>query len=240
MLPSLVLLNSPGLSAYVQNSGIIALPHPSEGLPIEVYLNILARCSELGKELTELQFTEELIKALSLGLTDAKIDSGISVLYEMPIDDDGIIRMGIDADTGQAYRGKGTGFEQDILVYEEKSKGNTTIIPRVIAEVKKYGRVTTHDAIVYSYKAECIKRIYPFCRYGMILGGMKTIPGRVLRHGRAFDFILTLAYPFLPEETSEVSQIFLSELETSRLTGSVMKGAKKLRVFRRGIEAKGV
>jgi hypothetical protein len=191
----------------------------------------------LGKELTELQFTEELINALSPCLTDAKIDSGISVLYEMPIDDNGIIRIGVDRDTGQAYRGKGTGFEQDVLVYEEKSEGNTTIIPRVIAEVK-YGRVTTHDAIVYSYKAECIKRIYPFCRYGMILGGMKTIPGRVLRHGRAFDFILTLAYPFLPDQVSEIGVMFLSELETSRLTGAVMKGTKKLRLFRRGIEAR--
>lgn len=188
----------------------------------------------MGKGLTEQQFTEELIKILSPILVDAKIGSGISVLYEMPIDDDGVVRMGVDTDTGQAYRGKGTGFEQDILVYEEKSKGNTTIIPRVIAEVK-YGRVTTHDAIVYSYKAECIKRIYPFCRYGMILGGIKTIPGRVLRHGRAFDFILTLAYPFLSDQISETSIIFLSELETSRLTGAVMKGTRKLRLFRRGI-----
>lgn len=191
----------------------------------------------MGKELTELQFTEELIKVLSPVLTDAKISSGMSVLYEMPIDDDGVVRIGVDADTGQVYRGKGTGFEQDILVYEEKPKGNITIIPRVIAEVK-YGRATTHDAIVYSYKAECIKRIYPFCRYGMILGGMKTIPGRVLRHGRAFDFIVSLAYPFLLEETSEAREMFLSELQTSRLTGSVMKGTKKLRVFRKGIEAK--
>ncbi len=191
----------------------------------------------MGKELTELQFTEELIKVLSPVLADAKISSGMSVLYEMPIDDDGVVRIGVDADTGQVYRGKGTGFEQDILVYEEKPKGNITIIPRVIAEVK-YGRVTTHDAIVYSYKAECIKRIYPFCRYGMILGGMKTIPGRVLRHGRAFDFIVSLAYPFLLEEISEAREMFLSELQTSMLTGSVMKGTKKLRVFRKGIEAK--
>jgi hypothetical protein len=203
---------------------------------MEMYLYFKVRCLDLGKELTELQFTEELIKVLSPILIDAKIGSGISVLYEMPIDDDGVVRMGVDANTGQAYRGKGTGFEQDILVYEEKSKGNTTIIPRVIAEVK-YGRVTTHDAIVYSYKAECIKRIYPFCRYGMILGGIKTIPGRVLRHGRSFDFILTLTYPFLPVQILEIGAMFLSELETSRVMGAVMKGTKKLRVFRRGIEA---
>lgn len=141
--------------------------------------------------MTEKQFTAGLLAAVSPAITDAKVDSGVSVLYEMLIDD-GVVQMGVDTDTGLPIRGKGTGFEQDFLIYEEKTEGHTTIIPRVIAEVK-YGGVTTHDAIVYSYKAECIKRIYPFCRYGMILGGMKTIPGRVLRHGRNFDFICVVA-----------------------------------------------
>jgi hypothetical protein len=45
----------------------------------------------------------------------------------MPIDDDGIVRMGVDNDTGNAYRGKGTGFEQDVLIYEERTLGQTSI-----------------------------------------------------------------------------------------------------------------
>jgi hypothetical protein len=52
---------------------------------VAVSLYISARCSDLGKKLTELQFTEELIKTLKPFFTDAKIDSGKSVLYEMPI-----------------------------------------------------------------------------------------------------------------------------------------------------------
>jgi hypothetical protein len=182
--------------------------------------------------MTEKQFTAELLAAVSPAITDAKVDSGVSVLYEMPIDDDGVVQMGVDTDTGLPIRGKGTGFEQDFLIYEEKTEGHTTIIPKVIAEVK-YGGVTTHDAIVYSYKAECIKRIYPFCRYGMILGGMKTIPRRVLRHGRNFDFICVVAYPFLSDQIGEASRLLLEELSTSRITGSIMSGKKKLQVFQR-------
>jgi hypothetical protein len=71
----------------------------------------------------------------------------------------------------------------------------------------KYGRVTTHDAIVYSYKAECIKRVYPFCRYGMVIGDTKNIPGRVLRHGRQFDFVLAISYPLMPGQIDQLCSV---------------------------------
>ncbi len=51
----------------------------------------------------------------------------------MPIDDDGIVQMGVDRNSGEVIRGKGMGFEQDILIFEEKTVGETTVIPRVIA-----------------------------------------------------------------------------------------------------------
>lgn len=186
--------------------------------------------------MTEAKFTEELVGRLSASIADAVVESHVSVLYEIPIDDDGVVRMGVDKDTGEPIRGRGTGFEQDILVYEKKIEGHTTIIPRVIIEVK-YGRVTTHDAIVYSYKAECIKRVYPFCRYGMIIGQAKNIPGRVLRHGRQFDFVLALRYPLIPAQVSQICSIAASELQASRLLGSVLKGKMKIQAIRRELTA---
>ncbi len=186
--------------------------------------------------MTEAEFTEELVGCLAAHISDAVVGSRVSVLHEMPIDDDGVIRMGVDADTGEPIRGRGTGFEQDSLVYEQKTEGNTTIIPRVIIEVK-YGRVTTHDAIVYSYKAECIKRVYPFCRYGMVIGDAKNIPGRVLQHGRQFDFVLALTYPLLSGQIGQMCSITASELGASRLLGSVMKGKMKIQALRRELTA---
>lgn len=55
--------------------------------------------------MTEKQFTAELLAAVSPAITDAKADSGVSVLYEMPIDDDGVVQMGVDTDTGLPIRG---------------------------------------------------------------------------------------------------------------------------------------
>lgn len=99
--------------------------------------------------MTKKQFIDELIARVRPGIASAKIETGRSVLYEMPIDDEGVVNMGVDADSGYAIRGRGTGFEQDILIFEEREGGHTAVIPRVIAEVKLNG-VTTHDAIVYS------------------------------------------------------------------------------------------
>jgi hypothetical protein len=186
--------------------------------------------------MTEQEFTDEIVACIPARITDAKVGSGVSVLYEMPIDDDGVVQMGVDADSGEPIRGRGTGFEQDILVYEQKTIGSTTIIPRVIVEVK-YGRVTTHDAIVYSYKAECIKRVYPFSRYGMIIGDAKNIPGRVLRHGRSFDFVYAMTYPLVPAQVGQLCSIVAAELTGSRLTGEVMKGKRKIRLIRRELTA---
>lgn len=40
-----------------------------------------------------------------------------------------------------------------------------------------------------------IRAIYPFVRYGLILGGLTAIPGRTLRLGTEFDFIVALPTP---------------------------------------------
>jgi hypothetical protein len=108
-----------------------------------------------------------------------------SVLYALSFDEQGQLQLGVDA-AGEPVRGGGTGFEQDILIFERVQGGVTSIIPRVIAEVK-FGRVTTHDALTYAEKARRIRIIYPFVRYGLILGQMSGIPGRVLRLGQEFD-----------------------------------------------------
>jgi len=183
----------------------------------------------------EQEFTNDLITRLAPRIKSAKIETGRSVLYDMPIGDNGVVNMGVDSDSGEAIRGRGTGFEQDILIFEECDGGQTALIPRVIAEVKLYA-VTTHDAIVYSYKAECIKRVYPFCRYGMILGGMRNVPGRVVRHGRHFDFVCAVTQPLTDGQSAELSDLLESELETSRRIGAMLRGKLKPRTLHRSLQ----
>lgn len=139
-------------------------------------------------------FADDLVLRLKWEHDRYKLATRKAVLYELAIDDDGVVDMGVDNDIGEPVRGQGKGFQQDVLIYEEKWDGHTSVIPRVIVEVK-LDRVTTHDAIVYSQKAGRIKRIYPYVRFGMLMGGMKAIPRRVLRLEEHFDFMFVVDNP---------------------------------------------
>lgn len=83
---------------------------------------------------------------------------------------------------------KFTKYQTDILIFQKF--GNETWIPRVIIETKIHS-VTTHDAITYSQKALTHKNVHPYLRYGILLGDVASIPGRLIRHGHYFDFMLS-------------------------------------------------
>lgn len=178
--------------------------------------------------MNEKEFTDSFVEALNLNIPPFQIATKKSVLYQLVINDKGRVDMGVDIDSGEPIRGGGKGFEQDILIYEEtREDSHTSLIPRVIAEVK-FGKVTTHDPIVYSEKARRIRRIYPFVRYGLILADMKNIPGRVLRLGDEFDFIRVVATPLTPSDLAQCRDLFKSELETSLELSNLLFNNKKV------------
>ena len=178
-------------------------------------------------KMTEERFTELLIDRIGEIPEDYLIEKKLTVLYDLSVSQDGNIHMGVDLDSGYPIRGKGKGFEQDIVIYRELENAHTAIIPYIIAEVK-YQSVTTHDAIVYSKKAEKIRSVYPYVRYGLILGNFHSIPGRVIRHGESFDFITAIQYPFSEESVEELRKLLLNELHTSENMESIRSSKKKI------------
>jgi hypothetical protein len=159
-------------------------------------------------------FAETLVCQVRDHLAPRQIARKLSLLYDLAINDRGGVELGIDADSGEPIRGKGRGFEQDILVYDGVEGLTTTVVPRVSVEVK-FQRVTTHDILVYAEKADRIKRIYPYVRYGLLLGGMRHIPGRALRLGHRFDFIIVTAEEPEPPELRALADLLRTEAETS-------------------------
>jgi hypothetical protein len=156
------------------------------------------------------------------------------LLYDLTVDDDGIIRMGVDTDSGEPVRGRGKGFEQDILVYEVPGPDGLQVVPRVVAEVK-FNSVTTHDVIVYSEKARRIRTVYPYLRYGLILGGLDKIPGRVLRLGQGFDFIFAILHPFIRQQIDATRIALSEEVQTSRDLARIAFGRQHITSFRRRV-----
>ena len=112
---------------------------------------------------TEKSFGERLAKRLRPLIPQRyHVETRRSVLYSVSFDDNGELLLGQNDDR-EPTRGGGTGFEQDLLVFERSAKGQTSIIPRVSVELK-FGGITTHDSIVYSEKASRIRAIYPYVR----------------------------------------------------------------------------
>jgi hypothetical protein len=77
-------------------------------------------------------------------------------------------------------------FETDILIFEQINEKEFK--PRVIIEVK-INKISTHSAITYSQKAKAHKIVHPYLRYGILIGNIKDLPGRLLKHGYHFDFM---------------------------------------------------
>ena len=179
------------------------------------------------------EFADTLAKRLKPILAPHQVARKRSLIYDLSFDDRGVVTLGVDPDTGEPIRGRGRGFEQDILVFDAGAEDSqTSVVPRIVAEVK-FGRVNTHDVIVYSEKADRIRRVYPYVRYGFILGGMPHIPPRVLRLGQRFDFIAALPSDLTGPEFTAFAEMIQDEAATSVGLTAVLFGARKPRLFRR-------
>ncbi len=182
--------------------------------------------------MTEDEFTDRLAAAIAEDVAPYHVGRKRSLLYDLSFDHRGVMTMGVDPDTGEPIRGKGRGFEQDLLVFEEASGGHTSVIPRIVAEVK-FGAVTTHDVIVYAEKADRIRRVYPYVRYGFVLGGMRNIPGRVLRLGQRFDFIVAVDERLTQEGVNAFASLMREEAEASVALSDALFGKVKLTLIRK-------
>jgi len=183
-------------------------------------------------QMDEISFTKELVEHLKPSFPGYELETGISIFYSLNIDEDGNIPINQN-EKGEPIRGRGTSFEQDILLYERVA-GQTSIVPRVAVEVK-FGGVTTHDAIVYSEKARRLRNVYPYLRYGFLIGNLPSLPPRLLRIGTDFDFIIRISNPLLQEEKEHLITLLNEEIETSRKLGLVFSGKVSVQLLRRKV-----
>lgn len=158
--------------------------------------------------MTENEWTQTICDKLCMELSNN--DLGVETLVKIPYSQE-IVEYSYEWKPEYL---EPTRFETDLVVFE---KTKNAFKPRVIIE-SKLGRITTHDAITYSYKAEKHKNITPFLRYGIMIGDRKNypLPGRLFRHGTNFDFMFSFSdiNPNTEEWNTFVSMI-LKEVEYS-------------------------
>ena len=136
----------------------------------------------------EARFSEanlaELIRGeLQQAFPDFQVGTGVCLLYKLHFDGNGNLRPG----TFQSPTRGQLAFETDILISDSK-------VPLIAIELK-LGHFTTHDVLTYSTKALRHKELYPYLRYGFVVGGVKRIQNRFFTHNVGFDFAFMFSDP---------------------------------------------
>ena len=180
----------------------------------------------------EISYTKALVEQLKPSFPNYEVEPGISIFYSLIVDEDGNIPMNQNQ-RSEPKRGGGTAFEQDVLVFERVA-GQTGIVPRIAIEVKLDG-VTTHDAIVYSEKARLLRNVYPYLKYGFLVGNIKSLPPRLLRTGTEFDFILRVSNPPIDSEVDALIILLGEEIETSHKLGKIFSNKATINLIHRRI-----
>jgi hypothetical protein len=90
--------------------------------------------------------------------------------------------------------------------------------------------ITTHDAITYSRKAADHKSVFPYLRYGIMLGNRRhfPLPGRLYRHGTQFDFMISFRdHEPSAKELEAFNALLLEEVEASNALDNMIYESRK-------------
>lgn len=97
----------------------------------------------------------------------------------------------------------------------------------MIIEAKIDG-VGTHSAITYSQKAAEQKTVHPYLRYGMLVGNLEHLPGRLLQHGTHFDFMASWKdYKPSKKEREGLIELICDEVKISQQLEKIFFDSKK-------------
>lgn len=160
--------------------------------------------------MTERRFSEQIYQILQQKIKSYKVFQGAPLFYKFFIDTDDQLRP---HNIHNPVRGQ-YAFETDILV----KKGT---VPLVVIELK-YGNITTHDILTYSAKARKHKEIYPYLRYGLVIGGREKIDKRFFIHNAGFDFALAIGN--FSRESVKLIKVIKNQLSIAEQVIKMLEG----------------
>ena len=153
-----------------------------------------------------------------------------SLLYRVEVNN----RLEMTVDPHNPKRGQ-SAFQTDLCVFETVGS-KPAKIPRVVMEFKQ--GLSTHDVLTYSAKATRHKQVYPYLRYGLVIGKEEFLPGRFFTHNSGMDFAVAAA----SFDHSRLHQLFADLLEkevaASRQLEQIAFGDAKTHLFRSRVEVR--
>lgn len=177
--------------------------------------------------MTEDNFIEILVRELTKGLKGYSISSKEPLIYKIIVNEKGEFKpKNVNLIKGDYdYR-----FQTDILI-------KLGSLPIVVIETK-FGGFSTHDVLTYSTKAMKHKDIYPYLRYGLVVGGEKIISNKFFTHNLGFDFALAIENVEKVESIGEFIDLIKKQIKSGELLLEVVRNKNKTRFYSSHLEIK--
>ncbi len=133
-----------------------------------------------------------------------RIELESPLLYRLIVDGEGGLKP---SDYHNPRRDDLAFFHTDILVSNER-------VPLVVIETK-YEGLNTDGVLAYSVKAKRHKEVYPYLRYGLLVGGTDRIERKFFVHniGSVFDF--AMAVEDVDSGSAEVVELLRKQLQAA-------------------------
>ena len=176
--------------------------------------------------MSETEFKLELKEKLEKKLgNDYSIKKNENLIYKVIVDKNLQYQPN---DPKNPKRGK-YAFQTDLLIVKKEYN-----LPLVVIETK-YEGFSTHDVLTYSTKALKHKEIYPYIRYGFIVGKRDKVDNKFFTHNVGFDFAVSL------DKIDEVNVerlyiIIKKQLESAEQFLDIILGKKRVKEFNSIIE----
>lgn len=166
----------------------------------------------------ETAFRDLLYKLLKDRLHGYNVMQGENLLYKLMIDSQG--KLCPESKTLASPRRGQLAFQTDILVKNDK-------VPLVVVELK-IGGFSTHDVLTYSAKALKHKEVYPYLRYGLVVGEKTKIDKRFFTHNTGFDFAIAVGNT--KDSVEELVEIIKEQLRASECMLEILEN-REIRKF---------
>jgi hypothetical protein len=135
--------------------------------------------------MNEAKFRHELKKELEKNLKrEYVVKENENLIYKVIIDGNLQYKPNNPKDSKRGYYA----FQTDLVILRNRED---LLLPLVVIETK-YGGFSTHDILTYSAKALKHKEIYPYIRYGLVVGGRDKIYNKFFTHNVGFDFAIAM------------------------------------------------
>ena len=168
--------------------------------------------------MNEKEFTEIIQEFLQKSLENHDILISENLVYNVVIDEHGNYNP---KNPKKPTRGN-FAFQTDLLIKQND-------IPLVVIEIK-LGRFTTHDVITYSSKALKHKEVYPYLRYGLVIGASSNIQNRFFTHNVGFDFSLALKNTEV-EELMQLIEVVNDQLQNAKSLLNIFSRKTKVKSY---------